>query len=116
MTAGVHANICSRNADADRAFFRDVLGFASGDAGNGRLIFAAPPCEVAFHTGESSGKQEHCLVCDDAQREIARLGKKGIAYSLVTDQGWGLATTIRLPGGGDLGLLQPRHARPHAPH
>lgn len=117
MISGVHAIIYSRNAEADRVFFRDVLSFSSVDAGDGWLIFAAPPCEIACHPGESNGKQELYLMCDDVQGEITWLVKKGVTCSPVTDEGWGLSTTIRLPGGGDLGLYEPRHASPHGtPH
>lgn len=113
MITGIHAVIYTRNADADRAFFRDVLGFSSVDAGDGWLIFAAPPSEVACHPAESNGKQELYLMCDDVQAEITRFGKKGIRCGSASDEGWGLLTTVRLPGGGDLGLYEPRHAIPH---
>jgi|SRR6516225_2033510 hypothetical protein len=90
-------------------FFRDVLGFSSVDAGGGWLIFAAPPSELACHPAESNGKHELYLMCDDLRAEIARLGEKGIACGPVSDQGWGLLSTVRLPGGGDLGLYEPHH-------
>jgi catechol 2,3-dioxygenase-like lactoylglutathione lyase family enzyme len=95
----MHAVVYTRNAEADRAFFRDVLGFSSVDAGGGWLIFAAPPSELACHPAESNGKQELYLMCDDLQAEIAHLGEKGIACGPVSDQGWGLLSTVRLPGG-----------------
>src|SRR5215470_14172738 len=104
MITGMHAVVYTRNAEADRAFFRDVLGFSSVDAGGGWLIFAAPPSELACHPAESNGKHELYLMCDDLRAEIARLGEKGIACGPVSDQGWGLLSTVRLPGGGDLGL------------
>jgi catechol 2,3-dioxygenase-like lactoylglutathione lyase family enzyme len=113
MITGMHAVIFTRNAEADRAFFRDVLGFASVDAGDGWLIFAAPPSEIACHPAESNEKHELFLMCDDVQGEIARLGSMGIKCTAVSDEGWGLLSTVRLPGGGDLGLYQPRHAIPH---
>jgi catechol 2,3-dioxygenase-like lactoylglutathione lyase family enzyme len=113
MITGMHAIIYSRDAAADRAFFRDVLGFPSVDAGDGWLIFAAPPSELAFHPAESDGKHEVYLMCDDVKAEVDRLGGEGIECSPVTDQGWGLLTSIRLPGGGDLGLYEPRHALAH---
>jgi catechol 2,3-dioxygenase-like lactoylglutathione lyase family enzyme len=114
MITGMHAIIYSRDAEADRAFFRDVLGFPAVDAGGGWLIFAAPPSELACHPAESNGKHELYLMCDDVQAEVARLGQKGIACGAVSDQGWGLLCTLRLPGGGDLGLYQPRHITAHA--
>src|SRR5262245_4929749 len=81
MITGIHAVIYSRDADADRAFFRDVLGFPSVDAGGGWLIFAAPPSEVACHPGETNGKHELYLMCNDVRAEIARLDEKGIKCS-----------------------------------
>jgi hypothetical protein len=111
MITGMHAIIYSREPEADRAFFRDVIGFPSVDAGDGWLIFAAPPAEVAFHPAESSGKHELYLMCDDIKAELARLSEKNIKCSPVSNEGWGLLTTIRLPGGGELGLYEPRHRR-----
>ena len=109
MITGMHAVVYTRDVEADRAFFRDVLGFSSVDAGGGWLIFAAPPSELACHPAESNGKHELYLMCDDLRAEIARLGEKGIACGPVSDQEWGLLSTIRLPGGGDLGLYEPHH-------
>jgi catechol 2,3-dioxygenase-like lactoylglutathione lyase family enzyme len=109
MITGMHVVVYTRNAEADRAFFRDVLGFSSVDAGGGWLIFAAPPSELACHPAESNGKHELYLMCDDLRAEIARLGEKGIGCGPVSDQGWGLLSTVRLPGGGDLGLYEPHH-------
>ena len=113
MITGMHAVIYTRDAEADRSFFRDVLGFSSVDAGDGWLIFAAPPSEVACHPAESNGKHELYLMCDNVQSEIARLNEKGIRCGPVSDEGWGLLSTVRLPGGGDLGLYEPRHAMAH---
>jgi catechol 2,3-dioxygenase-like lactoylglutathione lyase family enzyme len=78
MITGMHAIIYSRDAAADRAFFRDVLGFPCVDAGDGWLIFAAPPSELAFHPAESDGKHELYLMCDDLKAEVDQMGKKGI--------------------------------------
>src|SRR5262249_42281748 len=86
MITGMHAVVYTRDAEADRAFFRDVLGFSSVDAGGGWLIFAAPPSELACHPAESNGKHELYLMCDDLRAEIARLGEKGIACGPVSDQ------------------------------
>jgi len=113
MITGMHAVIHTRDAEADRTFFRDALGFPSVDAGDGWLIFAVPPSEVAFHRAESNGKHELYLMCDDVSEVVAWLGKKGINCGPVSDQGWGLLTTIHLPGGGDLGLYEPRHEMAH---
>jgi catechol 2,3-dioxygenase-like lactoylglutathione lyase family enzyme len=114
MIIGMHAIIYSRDADADRAFFRDVLGFPSVDAGEGWLIFAAPPSEIAFHPAANNGSHELYLMCDDVRAEIARLGEQGIACGAVSDEGWGLLSLVRLPGGGDLGLYEPRHETAHS--
>ena len=114
MIIGMHAIVYNRNAEADRAFLRDVLGFNSVDAGSGWLIFAAPPAELAVHPADNNGKHEIFLMCDDIAAEISRLNLKGIASSPVTDEGWGLMTTIALPGGGGLGLYQPRHPMAHS--
>ncbi|MGH7004352.1 MAG: VOC family protein [Alphaproteobacteria bacterium] len=113
MITGAHAVIFSRDAEADRAFFRDVLGLPAVDGGDGYPIFALPPSEAAVHPADGNGKHELYLMCDDVKAEIARLGKKGITCGPVSDEGWGLLTSIRLPGGGDLGLYQPRHALAH---
>jgi catechol 2,3-dioxygenase-like lactoylglutathione lyase family enzyme len=112
LISGLHAIIYTRDAEADRAFFRDVLGFASVDAGEGWLIFAAPPAELAFHPAESNGKHELYLMCDDVEAEVARLSRKAVKCDAISDQGWGLVTAIELPGGGRLGLYEPRHPRP----
>src|SRR5262245_56661322 len=109
MITGMHAVVYTRNAEADRAFFRDVLGFSFVDAGGGWLFFAAPPSELACHPAESNGKHELYLMCDDLRAAIAHLGEQGIACGPVSDQGWGLLSTVRLPGGGDLGLYEPHH-------
>jgi catechol 2,3-dioxygenase-like lactoylglutathione lyase family enzyme len=109
MVNGVHVVIYTRDAEADRAFFRDVLGFQSVDVGHGWLIFALPPAEAAFHPGES--RHELYLMCDDLTSEIADLTSKGISCSPVHEERWGSITTITLPGGGNLGLYQPKHAK-----
>jgi catechol 2,3-dioxygenase-like lactoylglutathione lyase family enzyme len=114
VITGMHAVIYTRDAERDRAFFRDMLGMAAVDAGDGWLIFAAPPSEVAFHPAEANGKHELFLTCDDVEAEIARLRRAGVECAAVSDQGWGRLTTIRLPGGGGLGLYQPRHPLAHA--
>jgi catechol 2,3-dioxygenase-like lactoylglutathione lyase family enzyme len=114
MITGMHAIIYSRDAGADRTFFHDVLGFPSVDAGDGWLIFAMPPSEVAFHPAEGNGKHEIYLMCDDLRAEVARLRKSGIECGRVSDEGWGFLTLIRLPGGGDLGLYEPRHPMAHS--
>jgi catechol 2,3-dioxygenase-like lactoylglutathione lyase family enzyme len=113
MITGAHAVVFSRDADALRAFFRDVLGFPSVDAGGGWLIFALPPAELAAHPAEEDGRHELYLMCDDVHATVAELEGKGAEFSRpVTDEGFGLMTAIKLPGGGELGLYEPRHPTP----
>jgi catechol 2,3-dioxygenase-like lactoylglutathione lyase family enzyme len=109
MINGLHAIMYSRDAEADRAFFRDVLGFPAIDAGQGWLIFAGPPSEVAFHPDEKGSHHEFYLMCDDVAAEVKRLTGKGAACGPISDEGWGLLTTLRLPSGTELGLYEPRH-------
>ena len=109
MISGAHVVINSKNAEADRAFFRDVLGFKSVDAGHGWLIFALPPGEAAFHPSDQSLTHELYFTCDDLKSEMASLAKKGVQCSSVQEQRWGSITNIRLPGGGQFGLYQPKH-------
>jgi len=94
---------------ADRAFFREVLGFSSVDAGHGWLIFALPPAEVAVHPAEENDRHELYFMCDDLKAEISALGKKGVRCSEVQEARWGSITKIRLPGGSEVGLYQPKH-------
>jgi len=109
VISGAHVILYSKDAEADRAFFRDVLGFASVDAGHGWLIFALPPSEAAFHPGADSNTHELYLMCDDLNAEIEALTKKGVVCSEVQEARWGSITKVRLPGGGDVGLYQPKH-------
>jgi hypothetical protein len=109
MISGAHVIVYSKNAEADRAFFRDVLQFASVDAGHGWLIFALPPAEAAVHPSDESGTQEIYFMCDDLEAEIASLAKKNVECSEVQEARWGSITKMRLPGGGEVGLYQPRH-------
>jgi catechol 2,3-dioxygenase-like lactoylglutathione lyase family enzyme len=110
MIFGAHVVLYSKNAEADRDFFRDVLGLAHVDAGHGWLIFALPPGEAAVHPAEDNGRHELYLMCDDLAAEIAALQTKGVRSSEVHNERWGSITRIQLPGGGALGLYQPRHA------
>ena len=107
---GAHAILYSSDAEADRAFLRDVLNLDHVDAGGGWLVFRLPPAEVAVHPAETSGAVELYLVCDDVAQTVAELTGRGVVFdSPVSDQGWGLLTTLRLPGGGRLGLYEARH-------
>jgi hypothetical protein len=120
MINGVHLLLYSRDPEADRSFFRDVLGFGSVDAGEGWLIFALPPAELGIHPGDGKFVERHAdqelsgsivyLMCDDLRSTIETLHAKGAAATEIVEAGWGITTTVRLPGGGGLGLYQPRHA------
>jgi catechol 2,3-dioxygenase-like lactoylglutathione lyase family enzyme len=112
MINGAHVVVYSTDAEADRAFFRDVLGFQSVDAGHGWLIFGLPDSEAAFHPAGENGRHELYLMCNDLEGEMERLRGKGAQCGDVTEARWGLLTTIRLPGGGAIGLYEPRHPRP----
>ncbi|HEY7240332.1 MAG TPA: hypothetical protein VH600_14255 [Burkholderiales bacterium] len=112
MLTGAHAIIYSSNAEADRAFFRDALNLGSVDAGGGWLIFALPPAELAVHPTSENGRHELYLMCDDVAAFVVEMKTRGISCSAVADQRWGLVTEVTLPGGGKLGVYQPRHARP----
>ena len=109
MISGAHMIVYSKNAEADRAFFRDVLGFRSVDAGHGWLIFALPPAEAAFHPSDGNGAHELYFLCDDLKAEMASLAKKGVPCSKVHEERWGSITKMKLPGGGEIGLYQPKH-------
>jgi catechol 2,3-dioxygenase-like lactoylglutathione lyase family enzyme len=109
MIFGAHMIVYSKDAEADRAFFRDVLGFKSVDAGHGWLIFALPPAEAAFHPSDGTDAHELYFMCDDLKAEMASLAKKGISFSEVQKARWGSSTRMRLPGGGQVGLYQPKH-------
>jgi catechol 2,3-dioxygenase-like lactoylglutathione lyase family enzyme len=108
MISGAHVIIYSKDVEADRAFFRDVLGFKSVDAGHGWLIFALPPAEAAFHPSEND-VHEFYFLCDDLNAEMASLAKKDVKCSKVEEARWGSITKMRLPGGGEVGLYQPKH-------
>jgi catechol 2,3-dioxygenase-like lactoylglutathione lyase family enzyme len=107
---GAHLVLYSRDAEADRAFFRDVLGFDAVDAGHGWLIFALPPSEAAFHPAENE-RVELYLMCDDLAATMAELEAKGVRRGPVREERWGRITLLSLPGGGAVGLYQPKHPR-----
>jgi len=112
MIVGAHALIYSQDADRDRAFLRDVLGLPSVDAGGGWLIFGLPPSEVAVHPGDENDVHEFYLLTDDLAGFIEELRTHGIACAAPRVMSWGALTQVTLPGGGKLGVYQPRHARP----
>ena len=112
MINGAHVIIYSTDAEADRAFLKDTLGFPHVDVGHGWLIFALPQSEVAVHPAEANGSHELYLMTDDVEAEVARLKGAGIDCGEVEDMGWCRLTRLTLPGGGKLGLYEPRHERP----
>jgi hypothetical protein len=112
VITGAHSIIYSKNPEADRAFLRDVLKFPSVDVGHGWLIFGLPPSEVAVHPAEHNDVHEFYLMCEDVEALIGELNGQGVECSAVQNEGWGLLTQVTLPGGGKLGIYQPRHARP----
>ena len=109
MIYGTHVVVFSRDADADRAFLADVLGFDHVDAGGGWLIFGLPPAEAAVHPADAPGAELY-FMCGDLAAEMQTLAEKGVDCSEVEDARWGSVTKIRLPGGGEIGVYQPRHA------
>ena len=109
MIFGAHVVIYSEDAGADRAFFRDVLGYEHVDAGHGWLIFELPPAELAVHPVDEGGAHELYLMCDDLRAQIDALAGMGIQCSDVEEARWGSVTKIQLPGGGAVGLYQPKH-------
>lgn len=119
MIAGAHAIIFAEDAEAARAFFRDVLGLNSVDAGDGWLIFALPPAEIALHPGPGWGRplggHQLFFMCHDVERTVEALGRKGVEFvSPITDEGYGRMTRFKIPGGGEIGLYQPKHPSPLA--
>jgi catechol 2,3-dioxygenase-like lactoylglutathione lyase family enzyme len=109
MIFGAHVVLYSKNAEADRAFFRDVLGLKSVDAGHGWLIFVLPPAEAAFHPSEENGLHELFFMCDDLSTEMASLAQKNVTFSDVQEARWGAIVRMKLPGGSDIALYQPKH-------
>ncbi len=114
MIIGAHTIINSRNPEADRAFLRDVLRFPGVDVGGGWLIFGLPPAEVAVHPSDENDVHEFYLMCDDIHAFVTDIVKRKIRCDPIQDLGWGLLTRVVLPGGGRLGVYEPRHARPPA--
>jgi predicted enzyme related to lactoylglutathione lyase len=113
MITGAHAIIHTKDPDAVRAFFRDVLEFSSVDAGDGWLIFALPPAELAAHPAADASHHELYLMCDDIHATVDELATKGVEFSRpISDERWGLITAIKMPDGGELGLYEPKHPTP----
>lgn len=115
MITGVHAVVFSPDAEKVRAFFADVLGLPSADAGGGWLIFALPPAELAVHP-DGASHHELYLMCDDIDATLADLARQGVKVAReVSDQGWGRLAAIRLPDGAEFPVYEPRHPSPPSP-
>ena len=112
MISGAHSIIYSTNPEADRAFLGDVLGLPNVDAGDGWLIFGLPPAELVVHPSAKNDVHEFYLMCHDVEVLIAKMKDHNINCTPVENQGWGLLTRVTLPGGGKLGIYEPRHPRP----
>ncbi|NUK03081.1 extradiol dioxygenase [Streptomyces lunaelactis] len=114
MFSGAHVILYSPDAEADRTFVKDVLGFAHVDAGRGWLIFKLPPAEIAVHPTSAEPKSEFYLMCDDLERTLARLTERGVEISQPpSEQGWGVLASVRLPSGAELPLYEPHHPVAH---
>ncbi|HUJ13154.1 MAG TPA: extradiol dioxygenase [Thermoanaerobaculia bacterium] len=114
MIIGAHSILYSKDAEADRLFLRDVLKFPKVDVGGGWLVFGLPPSEVAVHPGKND-EHEFYLMCDDVDAFIAEMKKRKVKCSAIHEERWGRLTQVTLPGGGKLGVYEPRHARPENP-
>ena len=112
MINGAHVVLYSKDPEADRAFFRDVLKFPCVDAGHGWLIFAMPPMEAAFHDSEKNDQHELFLMCDDLEATLVNLRSNRVPVSEVSEQRWGKLASLTLPGGGKIGIYQPQHPSP----
>ncbi len=112
MIDGAHIIIYSKNPEADMIFFRDQLKLHYVDAGENWLIFALPPAEIAFHPHEKNNVHEIFLTCNNIEEFVREMKKAGIKSTAIQQQGWGSISYISLPGGGELGIYEPRHARP----
>ena len=115
MINGAHIVLYSKDPEADRAFFRDVLQLPSVDAGHGWLIFALPPAEAAFHDAKDNNKHELFFMCDDIAATLRDLTNRNVLVSEVSEQRWGSLASFTLPGGGKVAIYQPKHPRPTQP-
>ena len=115
MINGAHIVLYSKDPEADRAFFRDVLQLPSVDAGHGWLIFALPPAEATFHDAKDNNKHELFFMCDDIAATLRVLTNRNVLVSEVSEQRWGSLASFTLPGGGKVAIYQPKHPRPTQP-
>lgn len=112
MITGAHSILYSSNPEADRNFFKDILKFPHVDIGHGWLIFGLPPSEIAIHPADESGLTEFYLMCDDIQLFIKEMKTHKVKCSAIQNERWGNLTYITLPGGGKIGVYEPKHERP----
>lgn len=112
LTTGIHLIIYSKDSEADKVFFRDVLKLTNVDVGHGWLIFGLPPSELAVHPSDDNGHHEIYLMCDDIKAFVQQIAKHKIACSKISNQGWGQLVQLTLPSGSKLGVYQPKHASP----
>jgi hypothetical protein len=112
MITGIHLVIYSKDSEADKLFFQDILKLTNVDVGHGWLIFGLPPSELAVHPSDDNGNHEMYLMCDDIEAFVRQMSMRNISCSEIKNQGWGQLVQLKLPGGGKLGVYQPRHARP----
>ncbi len=112
MITGAHAILYSKKPEADRAFLRDVLGLPHVDVGHGWLIFGLPPSEVAVHPSAKNNLHELYFLCENVEAFVAAMTDRGVNCGPVQDMGWGRLTEVKLPGGGKIGVYEPRHERP----
>ena len=109
MLTGAHIVVYTKNPEADREFYKEILALRSVDAGEGWLIFAVPAAEVAFHPHQENDKHEMYFMCDDIKAQVATLKKKGLRVGEISEQRWGTLASLSLPGGGSIGLYEPKH-------
>ncbi len=112
MITGAHSIIYSSDSQADMDFFKNVLKFPNVDVGRGWLIFGLPPSEIAIHPAPENGLHEFYLLCDDINAFVKEMAEHQITCSAIDEQRWGLITQLTLPGGGKIGVYEPKHARP----
>jgi hypothetical protein len=112
MIIGSHSIIYSKDAEADRKFLKDTFGFPNVDVGQGWLIFGLPPSEVAVHPSDNNDHHQFLLMCSDVKSLVEHLGSKKIECSPIREERWGSLVNVTLPGGGKLGIYQPKHPSP----
>jgi hypothetical protein len=115
VISGAHAIVYSTDPEADRAFLRDVLGLAHVDVGGGWLIFGLPPSEIAVHPADENGRHELYFLVEDVKAFVAAMQSKKVRTGPIQEEQWGRLVELTLPGGGSLGVYEPKHARPPAP-